>query len=71
MIIVHVRQVLTVVECYSIVPVRFCGKTISYVIKRIEMIADALVAGTKLMKSQFVTFAAHPLWCSTNFPNGV
>ena len=25
------------------------------------MIADALVAGTKLMKSQFVTFAAHPL----------
>ena len=25
------------------------------------MIADALVAGTKLMTSQFVTFAAHPL----------
>ena len=49
------------VECYSIVSVRFCGKTISYVIKRIEMIADALVAGTKLMKSQFVTFAVHPL----------
>ena len=48
-----------VVECYSIVSVLFCGKTISYVIKGIEMIADALVAGTKL-KSQFVTFAAHP-----------
>ena len=56
-----IPKFFTVVECYSILSACFCGKTISYVIKRIEMIADALVAGTKLMKSQFVTFAAHPL----------
>ena len=56
-----IHKFFTVVECYSSVSVCFCGRTISYVIKPIEMIVDALVAGTKLMKSQFVTFASHPL----------
>ena len=45
----------------------FLWETISYVIKRIEMIADALVAGTKLMQSQFVTFPAPPLGVQKKF----
>ena len=38
-----------------------CAKTISYVIKQIKMIADALVPWAKLTESQFVTFAEQPL----------
>ena len=62
-----IPKFFTVVECYSIVSVIFCGKTISYVIKRIDMIADALVAGTKLMQSHICDFSCAPPWCSKKF----
>ena len=56
-----IHKFLAVVDCCSILTVCCCGKTVSYNIKPINMIADVLVPGTQLMESQVVTFAAHPL----------
>ena len=61
MFVDFIPRLLTVVDCHSILTVLCCGTTVSYNNKPINMIAEALVPGTQLMDSQFVTFAAHLL----------